>query len=278
MRVRRLRVIDPADAIGLGHGDHAVGAEGMIAQPGRDRLSRHVDGAGQAGGGQGVGHLVGGGSAAVDAGGDRDVPDGCEFGRRGVPLRDERTVDEQVLDHTELAGTGHAGGEADRLRPLDDIGVLDHVQGHIVGAVVDAGELGIVIDLRLIGRIGLGAAVPIEVVGGDVEHGRGIGAHRLLPVQLEAREFDREHLESRLEHGLEQRRADVAAGLGPEPGGQQHRFEHRRGRRLAVGAGDRQPFRVVGAPDPPGQFDLADDGDAGRGGRGEHGLIRPPAG
>src|SRR5699024_7974246 len=27
VRVRRLRVIDPADAIGLGHGDHAVGAE-----------------------------------------------------------------------------------------------------------------------------------------------------------------------------------------------------------------------------------------------------------
>src|SRR5699024_7380881 len=132
-------------------------------------------------GGQGVGHLVGGGLAAVDAGGDRDVLDGCELGRRGVPLRDERTVDEQVLDHTELAGAGNAGGEADRLRPLDDIGVLDHVQRLLIGAVVYAGEFRIVVDLRLIGRIGLGAAVPIEVVGGDVEHGRGIGAHRLLP-------------------------------------------------------------------------------------------------
>jgi hypothetical protein len=61
------------------------------------------------------------------------------------------------------------------------------------------------------------------VVVGDVEHARRRGADVLRPVQLEARELDREHVVGLgRQHGVEQRQADVAGGDGAQPGGAQH--------------------------------------------------------
>jgi hypothetical protein len=99
-------------------------------------------------------------------------------------------------------------------------------------------------------------------------------------VQLEARELDGNDLRRlRVQHGLEQRRPDVAGLDGVPPRRPQHRAEHRDRRRLAVRAGHRQPGRGAGRrAHPPGQLDLAPDRDPGRGGRRQHRLVRPPAG
>ena len=68
VRVGGLAVVDPGDAVGLGHlrDAVAVGLEG--AQPFADGLLRDAVGAGQGGGGQGVGDEVRGGRGEV---GDR---------------------------------------------------------------------------------------------------------------------------------------------------------------------------------------------------------------
>ena len=108
------------------------------------------------------------------------------------------------------------------------------------------------------------AGVPVEVVLGDVEHGGGLGAHRVGVVQLEAGELDREHVVRLGVHDrLDDRQADVADRDAAQAGGAQDRVEHLHGGGLAVGAGDAQPRGgVVRVAQPPGQLDLAPDRDA----------------
>ena len=77
------------------------------------------------------------------------------------------------------------------------------------------------------------------MVLGDVEHGGGLGAHRVGVVQLEAGQLDREHVvRLGVHHRLDDRQPDVADGGAAQPGGAQDRVEHLHGRGLAVGAGD----------------------------------------
>ena len=109
---------------------------------------------------------------------------------------------------------GDAEGEADRPAALDDVGVHHQLLGDRVLHVVDAGELGVLVDLALGPPVVLERAVPVEVVGRDVEARReATGADRALPVQLEAGQLDGQHVvRLGVQHGLEQRRADVAGG------------------------------------------------------------------
>jgi hypothetical protein len=101
-------------------------------------------------------------------------------------------------------------------------------------------------------------------------------------VELVAGEFDREDVVLLLaEDRVEQGDADVADGRRAQARRLQDGGEHLDGRGLAVGAGDREPgrrFPAVQFPQPPGEFDVAPDRNAGSGGRCEQRLVRLPAG
>ena len=112
--------------------------------------------------------------------------------------------------------------------------------------VVDAGDLIALVDPALVGGVRLHGAVPVEVVGGEVEDGRGVGAQARAPsaagswtARRRARRTAR-----RPRTDVDQRGADVADGGGAQTGGAQDRGEHPDGGGLAVGAGDGEPGRA----------------------------------
>ena len=143
----------------------------------------------------------------------------------------------------------------------------DQRRGDRVAGVGD-GHRGQAQDARLRVPVGREGAVPVGVVVGDVEDDGGGRRERGGPVQLEAGELDGDDVVGGravvLDGGddLDQRAPDVPGGDGAAAVGQQDRLEHGDRRRLAVGAGDREPRRgrAVGArhPQPPGELRFAD--------------------
>lgn len=101
-------------------------------------------------------------------------------------------------------------------------------------------------------------------------------------MELVAGELDGEHVVRLVaEHRVQQGHPDVADGGRAQACRFEDRREHPHGRRLAVGAGDREPgccFSAVTAPQPPGEFDVAPDGDVRIGGGQEEWLAGLPAG
>ena len=81
-------------------------------------------------------------------------------------------------------------GEPDRPAALDDLGLHDQLLGQRVGDVVDARDVGVLVDAALGPQVLLERAVPVQVVRRDVEAGRRDRRHRALPVQLEAGQLD----------------------------------------------------------------------------------------
>jgi hypothetical protein len=104
--------------------------------------------------------------------------------------------------------------------------------------------------------------VPVEVVGGEVEPRRHLRAQARGPGQAEAAALDDERIDVEVE-GVDERRLGVAGRDGTAPAHVQHRRGQQRGRRLPVGAGDRQdrarPAGTALLP-LPGEVDLAADG------------------
>ena len=98
-------------------------------------------------------------------------------------------------------------------------------------------------------------------------------------MQLEAGQLDREDVvRLGVHHRLDEREADVAGGDAAQPGRTQDRVQHPHRGGLAVGAGDREPGRVVlGVAEPPGQLDLAPDRYAARPGLREERRVGAPA-
>lgn len=256
---------DVRDAVG-------VGAEGAQALADGRRL--HAEGAGEGRRGERVGHVVRG--RRVHVGDLRQLL--CLL----LAVRDERPVHQDVVDEAELGRAGRAEGEADRAAALLHVGRADQVLGGPVRGVVDAGDGVALVDAPLVGGVRLHGAVPVEVVRGQVEHDRGVGAHARRPVELVAGQLDGEDVVLLLaEDGVEEGDADVADGGGPQAGRLQDGGEHADRRRLAVGAGDGEPrggLPAVEAAQPPGQFDVAPDGDAGGRGGGEQRVVGTPAG
>ncbi|PLC13009.1 hypothetical protein AUQ48_13230 [Kocuria flava] len=263
VRVGGLGVVDPHDPVGRGHGLDAVRAGLVGEQPLAHGLGGDAGGAGERGGGERVGHAVAGGERA-------GVGDRGQFQGGGAPVLEEGPVDEEVLDHAEHAHVRGVEGEAHRPAALDDVGLLDHPQGLGLLGVVDARDPGVLVDPGLVrGVVGV-AAVPVDVVLGDVEHHGGQRGDRVRPVQLEAGELHGEDVVlDGLAQGVEDRGADVAHGGGPQPAGAQHGGGQAHGGGLAVGAGQAHP--LGGAPPgalahAPGQFDVAPDLHARRDG------------
>ena len=124
--------------------------------------------------------------------GGRDVGGLGQFLGPVLPVVDEGAVDQDAVDDAELRGPGGVEGEADRPAALLDVGLADQPLGLRVRGVVDAGDLVAVVDPALVGGVRGHRAVPVEVVGRQVEHGGGVRADAGRPVQLVAGEFDGE--------------------------------------------------------------------------------------
>ena len=115
--------------------------------------------------------------------------------------------------------------------------------------IVDADErnLGVrnqpLLDRRVVDKI----AVPVEMVGSDVDQKADAGAKRGREIDLIGRAFDDMRAPRGWRGQIEDGRADVAAHGDVAPGLLQHMSDQRGGRRLAIGAGDRDEGRVRGS-------------------------------
>lgn len=208
-----------------------------------------------------------------------DVGDLGQFLGLPVPVGHEGPVDQESFDDPQFGGAGGPEGEPDGAAALLDVGGADQGLGGRVGGVVDAGDPVALVDPALVGGVRLHGAVPVEVVGGEVEDGRGVGAQGGRPVQLVAGEFDGEDVvRLRGEDHVDQRGADVADRLGAQAGRGEDGGEHPGGGGLAVGAGDAEPVGGTFGPQPPGDLHVADDLDARLGGGREERRVRLPAG
>ena len=94
--------------------------------------------------------------------------------------------------------------------------------------------------------------MPVEMIGSEVQEGRGMASQRRGRLELEAREFEhpgpgqRVRIE-RFAQGIEGARRDVAGDAHRPAGTLDHRAQHAHRRRLAIGAGDAQHARRVAA-------------------------------
>ena len=148
---------------------------------------------------------------------------GRRSGRRRAPS----------VDHGVVAGRGepkrdHACRRARRLGQHDGVVGVDH--GHVVGALVGP-------DAGLGGGVGVEVAVPVEVVGGEVEPHADHGPERVGELELERRHLDHDHVDVAA-HGVASGRPMLPAATARSPDGAQHLGDQRGHRRLAVGAGD----------------------------------------
>ena len=177
------------------------------------------------------------------------VADLGQLERRVLALLDERPIHQQVVDDAEHRHRRGAQGEPDGPGPLDHLGLLDQPLGRRVGHVVDAGGRDAGVDLGLGGPVVVEAAVPLQMIGVQVEDGGRMQRQGVRPVQLVTGELDGQHVvRLRVEDGLHHRSTDVAHRRGPQSGGAQHRLQHLGGGRLAVRPGDAQPGDVLRRP------------------------------
>ena len=131
-------------------------------------------------------------------------------------------------------------------------------------------------------ELGLGVrlqrAVPIEMVGRDVEQHADAGSQLVDVLELEARQLAHDpralaQLTNEARDGV----ADVAGHRARNSSGLEHRAGQARRGRLAVRAGDPDP-RVLRSEQPEGQLDLAPDGHARGASSGDDGRRARDAG
>ena len=276
VRVRCLRVIDPAHAVDLGHLRDAVPREPQVTEPLGHGSRRHPETAHQRRRRAGVGDVVRGVGPHV-----RDLR---EFQRGTVPLGDEGAVDDQAVHHTDHGDRGDTGGETDGAGPFRDLGLLHETFGLRFGHVVNTGVRDPFEDPCLVGHVAFvpaGSVVELEVVLVQVQHRRGVEGDGVHPVQLEAGQLDHQRVVGFVvEDGLHDGAADVPDRRRPHPGGPEHGLGHLGGGGLPVGAGDPEPRNgSVGLLHPPGEFDVPPHRDAALQRPGEQrGVGTPPRG
>src|SRR5205085_10049797 len=100
-----------------------------------------------------------------------------------------------AVHDAELGRAGGAEGQADGPAALLDVGLADQVLGGLVGRVVDAGDAIALVHTALVGGVRLHGAVPVEVVGCQVQYGGGVGAQGGRPVQLVAGQLHGQYIE-----------------------------------------------------------------------------------
>jgi hypothetical protein len=182
----------------------------------------------------------------------------------------ERPRHEPTVDDPELARGRLAEGEADRART--------HQRGHPgVVRIADRDRPGPYPHLRLL--VGIQRVVPVEVIRRQVQQRAGRGRDRRREVQLLTGQLDGEDVVRRIgEHGVDERLPDIADRDRSQASRAQHRLEHVHRRGLAVRTRHRQPGCRTGAPQLPGQLDLAPDRNAAGGRIGQKRVVRTQPG
>ena len=164
VRIGRLGVIDPGDAVDdLDHLD-AVRVEPEAAQGVSDGGRRDLQRPGERRRREDVRDHVRGGEALLG-----QVGDGGQLQRARATVLEERPIDQDAVDHAQVARPGHTQVESDGTGALDDLGVLDHARGGGIRLVVDARDAGAVVHVRLRVAVRLERAVPFEVIVGEVQ-------------------------------------------------------------------------------------------------------------
>jgi hypothetical protein len=230
---------------------HAVGKPGKACHRRGDRAGIEADGASRGVGGTGVLPVV---PAAQG-------PHGLE-----VDFLD-RFAGAALVQHA--VGRAHAVLEHPLHRDRHHVGPVEPPCNRLAPGIVDAHDGGIARPLarehpRFDRCIGLHRAVPVEMVGRQVEQRADLRLEAGHQVDLVGRQL--EHIDPPRQRRRQQkgRGADVAADLGIAPGRPQHVAGKRGGGRLAVGAGDRDDLGP-GAVHLAGEhLGVADDLDACR--------------
>ena len=246
VRVRRLRVVDAGDAAGLRHLGDPVRGGPKPRRPSRTAAAGTPAARASAAAASAFATTLCGAAPARTS--SRVAISAAELRRSSTNARSASTL----VDHAEHRRRRDAEGEAHRAASLDHVGVAHELLGQRVGHVVDAGHLGARVHAALVAGVRLEDAVPVEVVGRDVEQAAARGGSEARPVQLEARELDRERRRSGSAVAAPPRRAGVPmlpdrGARRPAAASIEASIAHGRG--LAVGAGDREPGR---APRRPG--------------------------
>ncbi len=117
-----------------------------------------------------------------------------------------------------------------------------------------AGQVRQQLELRVAVR--LEAAMPVQVVGRDVQQHGHVRREAHRGRQLVGRHLGHVHVRGARAHRADARVADVADGRGGQAGARQHVRGERADRRLAVRARHGHPAAVGGAL-APGELDLA---------------------
>ena len=135
----------------------------------------------------------------------------------------------------------------------------------------DRGGLGVPEQPRLVAVVLLERGVPVEVIGREVgEHADGRPEVRRV-VELERAQLQRQPVRRvRRQRHVAERAADVSRGLGAEPGRRHRVGDERRGRGLAVGAGDADAAGAIPERQEP-DIHLGVDRETGRARRGPSG-------
>ena len=154
-----------------------------------------------------------------------------------------RHVDDPPVFHANLSILRIVQSKADSMTFRCGLGFERQLGDTVIVRVVDQCLLDVVEHLRLVGSVVFDASMPIEVVIGDIGD-RGTGEFQGIgEMQLEGAELNAQHIvlgiNRRMRHGL----ADVADGRSGQSARGKHFRGHFRGRGLAVGAGDADPWR-----------------------------------
>lgn len=121
-------------------------------------------------------------------------------------------VDDPAIFHTDLPVLRLGQREADPAAFRRGLGRERQFGDAFVVGVVDQRLLDVVKHLRLVGGIVLDAAMPIEMVVGDVGDRRAVKFQRIGEMQLERAQFDAEHVVRGVDGGVRHGFADVANG------------------------------------------------------------------
>ena len=159
----------------MGNDRATVSGRPERAQPRLDGLGLNAVGAGKGRSSQGIRHDRGGRVGAVRPRQVRNVREGGSVARA---VLHECAVNQQALDDAKLRDAGRAEGQPDRASPLHNVGVFHHLLHASIRRGVDAGADRVLVDARLIGRIGLHAAVPVQMIGIHVQADRRQGRDR----------------------------------------------------------------------------------------------------
>ena len=95
-----------------------------------------------------------------------------------VAVLNERAIDQQTLDDAQLGHGRRTEGHADSPRTLNDVRVLNHGLDAPIRGGVHASAHRVLVDARLVRRVGLDAAMPVQVIGVHVQADGGQRAHR----------------------------------------------------------------------------------------------------